>query len=30
VVELAQDRVQWQVLVSAVLKLGILLPELVN
>jgi hypothetical protein len=28
--ELAQDRVQWQALVLAVLNLRILLPELVN
>jgi hypothetical protein len=29
-IELAQDRVQRQALVLAVLKLGVLLPELVN
>jgi hypothetical protein len=28
--ELAQDRVQWQVFVLAVLNLRVLLPELVN
>jgi hypothetical protein len=28
--ELAQDRVQWQALVLAVLNLGVLLPELAN
>jgi len=28
--ELAQDRVQWQALVLAVLNLRVLLPELVN
>jgi len=28
--ELAQDRVQWQVLVFAVLNLRVLIPELVN
>jgi len=29
-IELAQDRVQWQALVLAVLNLRVLLPELVN